>query len=69
VHRGQCSFTIKANIAEEAGASAILIINYRTGVCMQFLLFWSYSLFHFLFLHMHFTVKSDLIPCFIENAN
>ncbi|KAG4992697.1 hypothetical protein AAZX31_09G237400 [Glycine max] len=30
VHRGQCSFTIKANIAEEAGASAILIINYRT---------------------------------------
>ncbi|KAJ1408637.1 Presenilin/signal peptide peptidase [Sesbania bispinosa] len=30
VHRGQCSFTTKANIAEEAGASAILIINYRT---------------------------------------
>ncbi|RYR61099.1 hypothetical protein Ahy_A04g018199 [Arachis hypogaea] len=30
VHRGQCSFTTKANIAEEAGASAILIINNRT---------------------------------------
>ncbi|CAL5192690.1 unnamed protein product [Lathyrus oleraceus] len=29
VHRGQCSFTTKANIAEEAGASAILIINNR----------------------------------------
>ncbi|KAK7394759.1 hypothetical protein VNO78_15297 [Psophocarpus tetragonolobus] len=39
VHRGQCSFTTKANIAEEAGASAILIINYRTElfkmVCEQ----------------------------------
>ncbi|KAI4328797.1 hypothetical protein L6164_021125 [Bauhinia variegata] len=30
VHRGNCSFTTKANMAEEAGASAILIINYRT---------------------------------------
>ncbi|XP_014497707.1 signal peptide peptidase-like 4 [Vigna radiata var. radiata] len=30
VHRGQCSFTTKANIAEQAGASAMLIINYRT---------------------------------------
>ncbi|KAG5021879.1 hypothetical protein JHK85_018221 [Glycine max] len=30
VHRGKCSFTTKANIADEAGASAILIINYRT---------------------------------------
>ncbi|KAL1328975.1 hypothetical protein HN51_046139 [Arachis hypogaea] len=30
VQRGKCSFTTKANIAEEAGASAILIINYRT---------------------------------------
>ncbi|KAK7400476.1 hypothetical protein VNO78_11684 [Psophocarpus tetragonolobus] len=29
VHRGKCSFTTKANIADEAGASAILIINYR----------------------------------------
>ncbi|XWS77018.1 hypothetical protein CRYUN_Cryun01aG0227700 [Craigia yunnanensis] len=27
VHRGNCSFTRKANAAEEAGASAILIIN------------------------------------------
>ncbi|MBA0831724.1 hypothetical protein Goarm_016169, partial [Gossypium armourianum] len=27
VHRGNCSFTMKANVAEEAGASAILIIN------------------------------------------
>ncbi|XP_045794591.1 signal peptide peptidase-like 4 [Trifolium pratense] len=32
VHRGQCSFTTKANIAEEAGASAILIINNRAGL-------------------------------------
>ncbi|KAM7260820.1 hypothetical protein ACFE04_026295 [Oxalis oulophora] len=30
VYRGNCSFTTKANIAEEAGATAILIINNRT---------------------------------------
>ncbi|KAF3441507.1 hypothetical protein FNV43_RR15421 [Rhamnella rubrinervis] len=30
VHRGNCSFTAKANIAEAANASAILIINYHT---------------------------------------
>ncbi|KAK1560727.1 hypothetical protein Q3G72_030203 [Acer saccharum] len=30
VYRGNCSFTTKANIADEAGASAILIINNRT---------------------------------------
>uniref|UniRef100_A0A5B7A5E0 Putative Peptidase A22B, signal peptide peptidase n=1 Tax=Davidia involucrata TaxID=16924 RepID=A0A5B7A5E0_DAVIN len=30
VHRGNCSFTTKANVADEAGASAILIINNRT---------------------------------------
>ncbi|KAA8520640.1 hypothetical protein F0562_014896 [Nyssa sinensis] len=30
VHRGNCSFTVKANVAEAAGASAILIINNRT---------------------------------------
>ncbi|PON92094.1 Peptidase A22B, signal peptide peptidase [Trema orientale] len=30
VHRGNCSFTTKANIAENAHASALLIINYRT---------------------------------------
>ncbi|KAJ0739927.1 putative aminopeptidase [Helianthus annuus] len=30
VHRGNCSFTTKANVAEAAGASAILIINNRT---------------------------------------
>ncbi|KAJ6872838.1 hypothetical protein NC651_031844 [Populus alba x Populus x berolinensis] len=29
-HRGNCSFTAKANVAEDAGASAILIINNRT---------------------------------------
>ncbi|KAF2315299.1 hypothetical protein GH714_038757 [Hevea brasiliensis] len=29
-HRGNCSFTTKSNIAEDANASAILIINYRT---------------------------------------
>ncbi|KAG5565830.1 hypothetical protein RHGRI_001670 [Rhododendron griersonianum] len=29
VHRGNCSFTAKANVAEAAGASAILIINNR----------------------------------------
>nr|GMD61968.1 signal peptide peptidase-like 4 [Ipomoea batatas] len=30
VHRGNCSFTTKANVAEAAGASAILIINNQT---------------------------------------
>ncbi|KAF8365117.1 hypothetical protein HHK36_032860 [Tetracentron sinense] len=30
VHRGNCTFTTKANVAQAAGASAILIINYRT---------------------------------------
>uniref|UniRef100_A0A2N9GUL5 PA domain-containing protein n=1 Tax=Fagus sylvatica TaxID=28930 RepID=A0A2N9GUL5_FAGSY len=30
VHRGNCSFTDKANIAESANATAILIINNRT---------------------------------------
>ncbi|KAI3498290.1 hypothetical protein L1887_34062 [Cichorium endivia] len=30
VHRGNCSFTAKAQVAEAAGASAILIINNRT---------------------------------------
>nr|XP_043621532.1 signal peptide peptidase-like 4 [Erigeron canadensis] len=30
VHRGNCSFTTKANVAEAAGASAILIINNST---------------------------------------
>ncbi|GMH22461.1 hypothetical protein Nepgr_024304 [Nepenthes gracilis] len=32
VHRGNCSFTTKANIAEDAGASAILIVNNSTGL-------------------------------------
>ncbi|GKU96840.1 hypothetical protein SLEP1_g10031 [Rubroshorea leprosula] len=30
VHRGKCSFTTKANVADDAGASAILIINNQT---------------------------------------
>ncbi|KAL8114159.1 hypothetical protein AgCh_021141 [Apium graveolens] len=30
VHRGNCSFTSKANVAEAAGASAIIIINNQT---------------------------------------
>ncbi|KAI3796555.1 hypothetical protein L1987_39230 [Smallanthus sonchifolius] len=30
VHRGNCSFTAKANVAEAAGASAILIVNNQT---------------------------------------
>ncbi|KAI8026317.1 Signal peptide peptidase-like 4 [Camellia lanceoleosa] len=30
VHRGNCSFATKANVAEDAGASAILIINNHT---------------------------------------
>ncbi|XVF73175.1 hypothetical protein PTKIN_Ptkin12aG0180200 [Pterospermum kingtungense] len=30
VNRGNCSFTVKANFAEEVGASAILIINNQT---------------------------------------
>ncbi|GAB4844495.1 Signal peptide peptidase-like 4 [Ancistrocladus abbreviatus] len=32
VQRGNCSFTTKANIAEDAGASAILIVNNSTGL-------------------------------------
>ncbi|KAI4372343.1 hypothetical protein MLD38_010585 [Melastoma candidum] len=32
VHRGNCSFTKKSNIAESAGASAILIINNQTDL-------------------------------------
>ncbi|GAV81733.1 LOW QUALITY PROTEIN: PA domain-containing protein/Peptidase_A22B domain-containing protein/MFS_1 domain-containing protein, partial [Cephalotus follicularis] len=32
VHRGNCSFTTKANVADDAGASAILIINNRTDL-------------------------------------
>ncbi|CAK9134401.1 unnamed protein product [Ilex paraguariensis] len=30
VYRGNCSFTVKANVAEAAGASAILVINNQT---------------------------------------
>lgn len=30
VHRGNCSFTTKANVADDAGASSILIINNQT---------------------------------------
>ncbi|KAM7508645.1 hypothetical protein LguiA_019098 [Lonicera macranthoides] len=32
VHRGNCSFTAKTNVAEAAGASAILIINYHMAL-------------------------------------
>ncbi|KAI6702505.1 hypothetical protein NL676_011641 [Syzygium grande] len=32
VHRGNCSFTTKSNHAEDAGATAILIINNRTDL-------------------------------------
>lgn len=31
VHRGNCRFTTKANVAEAAGASAVLIINNQKG--------------------------------------
>ena len=31
VHRGNCRFTAKANFAEAAGASAVLIINNQKG--------------------------------------
>lgn len=31
VNRGQCTFTTKANVAEAAGASAVLIINDENG--------------------------------------
>lgn len=34
MHRGNCSFTDKANFAEAAGASAILIINNRAGLAL-----------------------------------
>lgn len=36
MHRGNCSFTVKANVAEAAGASAILIMNNRAGFCFHF---------------------------------
>lgn len=36
MHRGNCSFTAKANVAEAVGASAILIINNRAGFCFHF---------------------------------
>lgn len=39
VHRGNCSFTNKANIADSANASAILIINNRTGICIYIFCF------------------------------
>ncbi|XP_043704787.1 signal peptide peptidase-like 4 [Telopea speciosissima] len=49
VERGKCKFTKKANVAQAAGASAILIINYKTGNTPSFLLscligfiFWRY---------------------------
>ncbi|EPS58628.1 peptidase, partial [Genlisea aurea] len=32
VHRGNCSFVTKANVAEEAGASAVIIINNQTDL-------------------------------------
>ncbi|XP_058223389.1 signal peptide peptidase-like 4 isoform X4 [Rhododendron vialii] len=44
VHRGNCSFTAKANVAEAAGASAILIINNRavgTILCASYWSAWS----------------------------
>lgn len=31
VDRGKCKFTVKANFAEAAGASAVLIINNQKG--------------------------------------
>lgn len=31
VDRGKCKFTTKANIAQAAGASAVLIINNQKG--------------------------------------
>lgn len=33
VDRGNCKFTAKANFAEAAGASAVLIINNQKGNC------------------------------------
>ncbi|KAK6920116.1 PA domain [Dillenia turbinata] len=35
VHRGNCSFTTKANIAEAAGASGIIIVNNQTELFMM----------------------------------
>lgn len=32
VDRGNCKFTVKANFAEAAGASAVLIINNQKGI-------------------------------------
>lgn len=38
VDRGHCKFTQKANAAQAAGASAVLIINNQKGDHMLFLL-------------------------------
>lgn len=35
MHRGKCSFVTKGNVAEAAGASAILIINNEKGLFSQ----------------------------------
>lgn len=37
VDRGNCKFTAKANFAEAAGASAVLIINNQKGGRILFL--------------------------------
>lgn len=35
MHRGKCSFVTKGNVAEAAGASAMLIINNEKGLFSQ----------------------------------
>lgn len=52
VHRGGCSFTFKANIAESAGASAILIINSDPGICT--IIFCSFDAFFGFAAHLMF---------------
>lgn len=38
MHRGNCSFVTKGNVAEDAGASALLIINNEKGFCFVFII-------------------------------
>lgn len=55
MHRGNCSFVTKANVAEAAGASALLIINNQTG---QF----SVSIAQFFQIRDHDSVIAFLLP-------
>jgi len=59
VHRGNCSFTKKANIAEAASAIAILIINNRTGICINVIYHVCDNDFFKLVVHLNNLVQSN----------